>query len=463
MSVNKLSVLHLNSRHIIRSILVGVGLIHILIALLMPNAGTEPLLGDRAGDRLEKLSMLHGAEGWDNFWRILFQNGAPGDYISFLPAYSLFGFEGIIIQNIIFLLIGTFFLFRLCLLFMPKSLAAFTTIVYNLLPAALFHPHVAVTEAICNPILIVATYYLVRIARDSDNDISAVVGFGLAVAVLCFTRYVYLLFPVVAVAIVFARSSTIRRSLINVLILVLLSYSLVVTWWTVTTINGDRFATGPALHGLQSNNHYRAKRMAARGGYGLPVHVEQRMRDSSANFGVMGTMEFVDFIRQHPVDFTATVISDALNLYGNSGVNTVFGRFFGLFDLNARGGGFTKWRDLRDKHGLTAMLRELWRTSPAGFVFNVVFFGFWFSFAIFAIYGLVLFLRKGHWRWAQKVAILSVPIYLSFFTFASGSVRWDHRSPFEFLICFMFAVAAVNVLVVRRAAQHLLIRHQPRS
>jgi len=49
--------------------------------------------------------------------------------------------------------------------------------------------------------------------------------------------------------------------------------------------------------------------------------------------------------------------------------------------------------------------------------------------------GLFLSFRERHWHCAGKVTILSVAIYLATFTFASGSVHWDHRSPFEFIIC----------------------------
>ncbi len=52
----------------------------------------------------------------------------------------------------------------------------------------------------------------------------------------------------------------------------------------------------------------------------------------------------------------------------------------------------------------------------------------------------------------------SVSIYLSVLTFTSGSVRWDHRSPFDFIICIiiciLFAFAAAKLLGLRHTERH---------
>src|SRR5690606_35746141 len=90
---------------------------HVALVFAMPDAAGRFMLGDRSNDRSVKLQALLDTETWDAFFRTLFHQASPGDYILFAPAWTLGGQTGVMLQNIALIGLGAWFLWKLAGLF----------------------------------------------------------------------------------------------------------------------------------------------------------------------------------------------------------------------------------------------------------------------------------------------------------------------------------------------------------
>jgi hypothetical protein len=422
----------------IRRLLAIVAVAHVALAIFVPDLARKFQLGDRAWDRTAKIDALLQTPDLDAAIAMLFYNGAPGDYIFFLPAYAAFGAAGVIAQNIVLLLIGLWFLYRIGRAWFTPAAARIATVTYALLLATLFHPQVFASEAICNPLLIVAVWYAGRLLTSNSPERRDAILFGLVSAVLVFTRHIYLLFPIMVAGLLLARAGWTRRALAAICVILALSFSLAGGWRAANWATEGRYEVAESFHGLDSNLFLRAERMAKTGGFALSQEALQRRAVSVGAFAMMSL--------EHPAPLLRTVFSDAVNLTGNTGVSMVYGRYLGLFDLGEKGDAdMFKWRDIRDREGTLAMLVYMGRTAPLALIFNAGFALLWLGLILVALVGAWRFLFDGTRDFVLRLLFAGVPLYVFAFTFASGSVRWDHRSPMEFVICLFFA-AGIPVL-----------------
>lgn len=434
----------------IRSLLCVTAAAHAALAIFIPDMAEKFQLGDRAWDRSEKIDALLSASDLNTAIATLFYHGAPGDYVFFLPAYAIFGPAGVIVQNIILLLVGLWFLYRIGLAWFSPKAARIACIAYALLPASLFHPQVLASEAICNPLLIVATWYAGQLLTNARPAMRDAVLFGLVCAVLVFTRHIYLLFPLVVAGLVFGRASFGRRTLTSICLLLTLSFSLAGSWSAANWATEGRYEVAVSFHGLGSNLFLRAERMATLGGFSLARAVLER-RD-------MGPVEFSTLALHRPSALARTIISDAVNLTGNSGVSMVYGRYLRMFDLGEKGDAdMFKWRDIRDQEGTLAMLSYMAQKAPLALVFNIGFAFLWVVLLVIGLFGAWRFLWKENQSVWLRLLFTAIPSYVFTFSFVSGSVRWDHRSPMEFVICLFFAFGVLWLVSSRRRRSEELV------
>lgn len=434
--------------------LAALGLFHVALIFLLPDAEQRFMLGDRANDRTVKMETLLSADSADAFFATLFRQASPGDYILFAPAYTLGGPTAVMLQNTVLILLGVWFVYKLAALFFSRHAATFAAVVYALLPATLFHPHAFVSEAICNPLLIVAAYFIARHVRASDPPARDVTIAALITAVLCFTRHVYLLLPLFFMAVLLFdqyiwRSSKTRAATI----MVVLGYSLVGAWGIVAHFGEAHYDAGKSVGGLGSNLFLRAERMSQISGEPLPPAAE-KARAVDNGILTMTPADFGGYVLEHPVPFAKTVVSDLFNITANPGIAMVYGRFFGFFDLGERHySDYNKWREVRDREGIPGLLRELWRTSPRGLILNAVGAAAWALFLALAAVGAVRLLVDRAQPVAIKLLLIGLPFYLvGVSSLAAGYTRWDHRSPAEFAlaILFMLGVEALENKLRRR-------------
>lgn len=432
---------------------------HVTLIFALPDAAERFMLGDRANDRTVKTENLLGADSFDAFLGVLFRQASPGDYVLFAPAYWLGGPTAVMLQNTALILVGVLFLYRLARLFFSQRVSVIAATAYCLLPATLFHPHAFVSEGICNPLLIVCSYFLARFATSDRPQTRDLVITGALTALLCFTRHIYLLLPLFFAGILWL---TMRQNAMAKLracaTILALGFSLVAGWAVAAQIGEQHYGAGESVGGLGSNLYLRAERMSRIGGFELPATIEERAKASGTDLLVVRPNEFAGLVATHPLPFARTIVSDAFNITANPGMAMVFGRFLRVFDLREKSyEDYSKWRQIRDKEGLPALVMELWKTSPTGVIVNAVGAVAWLGFVMVALYGGWKLLIDRAQPLVIKLLLFGLPGYLiGFASVTAGYTRWDHRSPAEFAIALLFAVGVLALTESRktRAVEH---------
>ncbi|MEC9367085.1 MAG: hypothetical protein VX871_00135, partial [Pseudomonadota bacterium] len=257
-------------------------------------------------------------------------------------------------------------------------------------------------------------------------------------AVLAFVRPLYLLYPLMVATLVMFTDYGIRDRLKSALLICALSVSLTAAWQGALALNNGRYPVEASFHGLASNLYLRAVRVEAVGGYRVPAETKERK--------TMPPAEFLQLAAGHPFEMARTFVSDGINLAANTGASMVYGRFFGLFSLAERNDAEVfKWRDVRDNQGFGAMLTMLWETSPLGFIINLAAGALWVLIVVCAAWGALRLAGHVALPVGLRLLLLLTPAYALAFSFISGSVRWDHRSPAEFAISVFFAIGVLSL------------------
>lgn len=417
---------------------------HLALIFLWPGAATRFMLGDRALDRTHKVETLLDAGSIDDALRTLMAQGAPGDYVLFAPAYGLFGPAGVMLQNLTLAIAGLCCLYRLAGRLGGERVARIASLVYVLLPASIFHPQAFVSEGITNPLLIVATYIL-ALGFGSDRARPGKLALaGLLLAVVGFVRPVLVLFPVAAATLVVLRGSgPARMRWREAAVLAVLGLSLPLGAVLTERLLADRYPAGESVGGLGSNLYLRARRMAAMGGVALPDGMVANPSGAGAGPRSIAPRIFVGLVAERPLVYSRTVLSDAFNLVANPGVAMVAGRYFGLFDLGEHGhADLDKWREVRERDGMVAMLAQLWRASPAGLVALLAGALPWGAMLLVACHGAIHLARARAVAIGLRLWLLGLPLCLGVLTsLLAGYSRWDHRSPVEFVLAILVAFA----------------------
>ncbi|MEL6372938.1 MAG: hypothetical protein AAFR04_03125 [Pseudomonadota bacterium] len=430
-------------------------LAHIAIVAFVTDLDQSFMLGDRAQDRMAKLSSLLHAGDLNQTLRVLFTKGIPGDYAFYAPGYLMAGVYGIFIQALALYAVALFMLYRMSEDLFSATAARITVIVYSLLPATIFHPHAFVSEAICNPLLIIATALSVRLmmpgpaatAEAREMPTGRLMALGLALAGLVMTRYIYLVVPFFVCALLAlagwrqARAGAWQAGL--VLAVALAPAGL---FALAQQAASSQYGASDSVGGLRSNLFLRAERMAAmaQGASPLPASVVAQRR--------IAPEAFIGYAADNPGPLARTVVSDAANIIANPGVAMVAGRFLKFFDLRERSyRDLNKWREARDKGGALAVAKLLWETSPVGFIMNAAGLLAWGVLLLVALFGAWRFARDARHTLPVKLLLLGMPVLLLGLTSVlAGYTRWDHRSPTEFIIAMGFALGAMALAELMR-------------
>jgi hypothetical protein len=426
---------------------------HAALWLLVPNTAQKLVIGDRAGDRWNALTELFASPTLDAALATIFRIGSPGDWIMFAPAFRLGGANGIILQNVLLYALSLLLLYRLCLMLVRPATARLATVAWALLPASIFHPHALVSEGLANPCLIALAYQLVRLEFADETKWRDLVLIGLTLAVLCFSRHVYLLLPLaVATWLLLFRPHGLGRP-INAMIPTIGAVLFVGAWAVISAVGQTQYPLGKSVGGLESNLYLRADRMAAMGQVPMPAgYIARKQRDVEASTLEPG--EFVTFARNNPLLFAKTAVSDAFNLVANPGIAMLAGRYLGLFDLGEKNHrDLNKWREAREQSGPLGVLKLLWTTSPTGFIFNAIGGLLWVSFLGIATWGAWVFARDQEQMPAVRWLLFGFVGYAVVLTsVTAGYTRWDHRSGIEFILAIWFAIG-VMTLAAKAAAR----------
>ena len=404
------------------------------------------LQGDRAGIRLEKI--LYLLRGWDaenpfqyltvdsehgsSFVERLVELGSPGDYVLHAALYGLGGSTAVIAVQLVLALLSTLCVFWLAgLVGLTRRIAVIAAIVYALLPGSLMQPHTLVSEALYNPLVVIALTLIVRnVEADFRNDLFCLALALLAVAI--FVRLQLLLFPLVLAAILVCsdRSRTLGRTAP----ILLICFVLPLAWMLLLYGQTGEVSMGSSDNSLGRNLFETSRRLAAIGGFPFDP--------SAYPSEEMPLSVFASAVVEHPAPYVRMKASDVANQFLNPGVNAFAGHYLGVLDTAQD---WTYWKQIRDKEGLWGLIREIVRWGPA---FALTFLGavvVWGLFLACMAVGLIVFLRADRPSAASKAILLGYLAYGAAIVHVSSGVRWTHRTSIEFVMVLLFAAGLEGI------------------
>lgn len=239
-----------------------------------------------------------------------------------------------------------------------------------------------------------------------------------------------------------------------------LGYSVAALWSIIALTAPLDARPGASAGGLGANLQARAERVALIAGVAAPEPQINARRDGVERATeTITAQQFVAFVANHPLAYGRSMLSDAVNILANPGMAMVAGRYFGLFDLQEKNeADLSRWRKIRDEHGLFAVAAELWRTSPAALIINAIGLLAWGSLLALALLGAIKAWKDPAIRHPVYVMLAGLFVYiLAFNSVVAGYTRWDHRSGVEFVIA-IFAAYAITSGSVREMFHRLTRR-----
>jgi hypothetical protein len=411
--------------------------------LLLLHDWTNPeafLKGDRAEGRMEKIQYLLGLEDRPNaFSHIsvpemaagsvadrLIVLGDAGDYVLDAALFAVGGGTAVIGFQLLLALIAVISVYRLAVLLgQPRQYAFVAATVYILLPGSLMQPHTLVTEAIFNPLVVIALYLIVRGVEDEFRRETFVLALAL-LGVAIFVRLQLLLYPIV-LAVVLGyhwRDKWFNRTAPIFLICFLLPLG----WMLFVYGQTGQFSMGASDHSLGRNFFETAARMARIGNYSFDPSVYPGRE--------MAVSAFASTLVENPGIYFRLKLSELANQFLNPGMHMFAGNYLGILESAPD---VTYWKDLRDQQGLLSVIVEIIRWGPT---FAAVFFGaalIWGVFLVFAVLGSVAFVRDWRSTGTSKAILIGYFIYGALIVQASSGVRWTHRTPIEFVMVVLFS------------------------
>lgn len=420
-------------------IVVLTSLLHMAIPFLLQDTYTAYMLGDRAEHRLAKLTAVLAAPNFDSALAVIFDYGAPGDYLLFLPAHILGGHGFVVAQNIALHLFGLVYLYLLADRLFGRRTAIFVCAIYALLPASLFHPHTFSSEAISNPLLIAASFHAVCLLGEKRPALRDLALFCAFATIAIFVRNINGLLPVFVAFLFVVRHGAGVRALALAAGMIAGAFALPAGWAAADATIGARYPHNTVLNGFGSNLYWRAERFEALDGIALPEDIQQRQ--------AMSLGEFIETVSARPGPYLKTVYADGINLIANSGVNMVFGRFFRLYDPDdGSNSSMVVWRDIRTNEGYLAAIKAMASVAPGAMVANVAALGIHLALLLISGLAALGYLVRGAAPLAVRMYLAGLPVYFLVFSFIASAVRWDMRSPAEFVIALFAAVAITGIV-----------------
>lgn len=404
-------------------------LIHLSLLVYDINRPDAFLTADRGGTRLAKIEALretvHNGGSLSEFF---VATGSPGDYLYQGVVYGLVGRQGLVIVHLGLALVGITYLYLLArLLTGSRRVATLATILYLLLPASIQFPHILGTEAFSNPLLIISVYYLVCYLQGVDHKFSSLAWSGMLLALASTIRLIAL--PIAPLILLILLALAIRRQvrLGHVIIFAVTALIIPMAVMTFYYFQTGSFSTGESDHSIGRNLAQRIARISHMEGID-PQTILAGRREVDAS-------DYLVFVSTHPVSYAKILIGDGINLLGNSGINSLFGRY-----LDA-----TYFMRMRDR-GIADFIITVLAYSPMLTIINVLSLILWLLFLVAAAWGLSLLARDPNLLWSVRLTFVGLIAYFVLVSQLGANVGYRHRTPIEFDLVIAVGLAVVTWL-----------------
>ncbi len=343
----------------------------------------------------------------------------PGDFAVHAILYR-FGGQYLVIAAQIFVQFAVVAGLYLCarrLIGRNAALAAGFLMV--VMPGALMNPHLLVTETWVAALISLGILFFCLAFNNRHEFVSAsylFAGFA-SLTLAMFIRPQGLLLPLALGACLLA---IMKGGRIPIVIGVVGSYLVFPLSLMIFRLVGTgEFGLGESAADLGTNLLLRANRIL----YGSYFEPGQKMTIS----------HFLAVAAAHPLVTLNTFYADAVNLFLNPGSNHVFGFYLKIYNAED----FRFWVGLLDRAGATGVVGQVLRE---GLPFLVI-FATWMIIHVIVLCGMALAGIRAVRRWNITppwvwLALVAAVVYLAT-SFASGQVRWAHRTGVEPLLVML--------------------------
>ena len=417
-------------------------IIHIALFFYDLNNPEAYLVGDRAGQRISSIERLQQTGSDVSVVDILVSSGSPGDYIFHSLIYTWQGIPGIILIQVLLQLIAIIYIYRIGLLiFGSSNFSLLATSIYAFLPSGLFHPHVLVTEAFFNPLVIVSFFYGVSYLSNIESPkVRYLLVAGLVGSCASFIRFIYVLYPLLfAGVILLLKRPRCQYQISHTVSYLAASFVIPLLWASYMFVQTGDFTMGETRYDFKYNLYTRIVRMGRLTSIELSPEQQQRRR--------LQLSEYLDYVFEYPTAYLKTLRSDISNIVLNSGINSLLGRYLGLYKMSNKNKKY--WHDILDKEGLWKLVKGMYEYSLPMLLVNLLVAPLWFIFIGFVVFGSYIVVTNKRLSLAVRTALVLLPVYLFLTSQIASSVRWGFRTPFEFILVLLF-VATVSWLLERR-------------
>jgi len=398
------------------------------------------LQGDRAGQRYQTI-LEFGEVGASELSSYLLEYGLPGDYLLHAVLYRLFGRLGLIFVQVGLAFVSVVLVHRIAERWTGRrTVADVAASAHAFLPHSLAFPHLLMSEALFNPLLILGIYLVVR-GTDMGGVGSRFTWTGaLLLGVASLVRVIGAMVPILLVPAVVSGVPAWRRRLGSGVGFVLIGLAPVLLWMSFVWSGTGHFSLGRSSFSLPYNLAIRVDRMEAR--------TSESLRSPETGDQGVTVGEYLEVVGSNPGAYWKIVRSDLINFWANPGVSKLVFNYLALGgDLRGEDRSLLGWRSVMDESGLWATVRHVWATAPFVTTVLLVSVTAWVGFLAFALPGAIRFARADivalPWRLGM---ILMVGAFWLVNANISGIARSGHRSPVEFLLATTFAIGIVPLL-----------------
>ncbi|MBW8271282.1 hypothetical protein [Caldovatus aquaticus] len=406
----------------------------VIHALLLWYDSSDPglfVLGDRSEQRQSKINAI--LNGGGDFWSSLFANSNPGDYLYQAFVYHIGGRYGVIVLQIALGFVGVACtVYLAALLNFPPWAMRLAGMIMILMPGSLWQPHTLVTEALYNPAVAAASLFIGIFLTKNGTEGARYLYYGLAlIAVAISIRVQLAAFPFLLAAYLFLQPQFRQWRL--VVPVVPISFLFSVAWLAFVVAHTGSLAMPASDHDMGTNLYNRAARIAKIAQVELDPAEEERER--------LSVGEFARHVRDNPAAYLRTLATDGLNLAFNPGSIILLTRYF---SLGPKADDANLWTNLRDRADPREILRSV---ADFGYLFVacvLLIQAAWMLLLVACGVGFFQFFFANDHR-SLRIFLLLLFVYSLAVLFLSGSVRWQHRTPVDFLLSLLAASGAARI------------------
>ncbi len=404
-------------------ILLFIIILHSFLLMFDFSNPSSFLAGDRASSRLNTINVfIHNVHDYDSFIYLLSQNGIIGDYFFHMIIYFLFGQYGVIIIQLLLAFVSYILLYKIAYtISQSQKTSCVTLFIYAILPTTMMTPHLLVSEALFNPLIVFAFYFLTIYFYSENMEFKVIIFSGLCMGVAIVIRPILMFFPiVVAIIIIFSRLFK-RQVLKTVTVFLFTSFSLIFLWSTFNYLYFNKFTIGSSSHSMAYNLGGRIAKMEKR---------FEQFRKLPENEQSITFATFLFSVMADPIAYAKSLQSDYINFFGNSGINSFLTNYLKIVSgERGKDGSTLGLKSILDETGIWHTFTYLYRNYRQLFFINITSLIFFVGF-----YALILF---GGFRFIRNVQPSVVWLYLTFLLYITVlsqivlTVRTGHRSPIE--------------------------------